>query len=393
MKITALISLTAAVFTVVKADNKLHPNAIPLVINPDHKRDFHAAMARISKRYPQLLLNGKLKAATGQVPIINYAGDSEYYGTVQVGTPAQDIKLNFDTGSSDIWFPSTYCQAAACDSHTRFNTEASSTYEKDGRTWSISYGDGSGAVGILGSDIVSVAGIAVRQTIGLSTDETAQFITSPEDGLFGLGFAAIESVKGVMPFLDNAIAANALTLPVVSAFLPSVRRNGGKGGYYLFGGIDNSQFDGNLTYVPVTKEGYWQINISDIKFGGSSLGASSEGIIDTGTTLIVLSNTVAYQIHQNIPGAFYSSEAGGYLVPCDLTSSTGSISFTMGGQDFQVPLADFAWAPVTSGGETCYSGVQGGENLWILGDVFIKNNYCVFDHSPAPSIGIAPLKY
>ncbi|KAF9355279.1 Type I transmembrane sorting receptor [Mortierella sp. AD094] len=396
MKFTALIPLAAAVLAVVKADTTPQGTAIPLVANPNHKRDFHSAMARINKRYPQLRLGNRLKATagTGKVPLTDVGRDSEYYGAIQVGTPGQTIHLNFDTGSSDIWFPSTICKAAACAKHTRFDYAASSTFQKDGRPWVIMYGDNSGAAGVLGSDIVNVGGISVRQTVGLSTDETAQFESSPEDGLFGLGFSSIESVKGVKTFMDNAIAANVLAKPVVSAFLPSVRRNGGRDGYYLFGGIDESRYTGSLTYVPVTKQGYWQVHISDVKVAGASVGVSSEGIIDTGTTLIIIGSAIVAQLHKSINGATYSSVEGGWLVPCSLESSTDSISFTMGGQDFQVPLADLAWSPIAVGSSTCFSGIQGGEDgLWILDDVFIKNNYCVFDHSTNPSIGIASLKY
>ena len=203
---------------------------------------------------------------------------------MEVGNPPQTFNLNFDTGSADIWFPTLSCKSPACTAHTRYNASASSTYRKDGRLWDITYGDGSEANGILASDMVNVGGIQVRQTIGLATNESVDFETSPEDGLFGLGFRSIQSVPGVKTFMDNAIAANAVTLPVVSAYLPSVRRNGGKDGHYIFGAIDDTKFQGNLTYVPVTKRGYWQISIEDVSFNGKSLNHTTQGIIDTGTT-------------------------------------------------------------------------------------------------------------
>jgi hypothetical protein len=306
--------------------------------------------------------------------------------------------LDFDTGSSDIWFPTVDCNTKACKAHHRFNAKKSSTYKKDGRPWDISYGDDSSASGILGSDIVNVGGIKVRQTIGLATNESDQLASSPEDGLFGLGFNNIESVSGVRTFLDNAIDAKAIAQPLVSVFLPSVRRNGGKGGNYLFGAIDNTQFTEPLSYVPVTSQGYWQIHISDAKYNTKSLTQASEGIIDTGTTLIIVGDAVAKAIHKNIKGAVDSSKdpnVGGWTVPCSLAkTSKDNVAFTMGGKDFFVPVADLAWAPTDNTGKTCFSGIQGGQNgLWILGDVFIKNNYCVFEQSATPRIGIAPLKY
>ncbi|KAF9173302.1 hypothetical protein BGX20_003564 [Mortierella sp. AD010] len=390
MKITALVSLAAAVLAFADASPVHRPShrgtAVSLTRNSNYKHNVHAEINKLNKRYPSL----QILAESGTVPLTDVNPDVEYYGSVSVGTPAQVVKLDFDTGSSDIWFPSTSCTTTACKKHTRFNTSKSSTYKRDGRSWSISYGDGSSASGTLGSDIVSVGGISVRQTIGLATKESSQFGSSPEDGLFGLGFASIESVSGVLTFMDNAIAAGVVAEPVVSVFLPSERVFNGEGGEYIFGGIDSSKYTGSLTYVPVTQEGYWQVSIDDIGYNGQSLGEYSQGIIDTGTTLIIVGDDAAEAIHDNIEGA-YNDYENGWIVPCSLQSSSDTISFSMGGSSFNVAVADLAFEDLGDGSGNCFSGVQGGQDdLWILGDVFIKNNYCVFDHGNA-QIGIAPL--
>ncbi|KAF8975337.1 hypothetical protein BGZ46_009200 [Entomortierella lignicola] len=398
MKITVLVSLAAAVLAFAEASpikiSTKHGHAIPLSRNPNYKPNTKAQIAKMSARYGNKALSG----STGTVPLTNVNHDVEYYGSVSVGTPAQVFKLDFDTGSSDIWFPSSSCNTKACKAHTRFDSSKSSTFNKDGRTWKISYGDKSSASGILGSDIVSVGGISVRQTIGLATSESTQFSKSPEDGLFGLGFNTIESVSGVKTFLDNAIAAGVVAQPVISVFLPSYRRNGGVGGQYLFGGIDSTKYSGDLTYIDVSQPGYWQVPMDDITYNGSSLGQSSQGIVDTGTTLVIIGTAAAQAVHKNIPGAVFnpatSTDAAYWAVPCSLQSSTDNVGFTLGGATFNIPVADIAYEDLGDGSGNCYSGVQGGQDdLWILGDVFIKNNYCVFDQGATPRIGIAPLKY
>ncbi|KAF9434138.1 1,3-beta-glucanosyltransferase [Entomortierella beljakovae] len=394
MKFTTLIPLAVAVLAFVDAipiNRRPHGarkgHAVGLSRNPHFKHNTRAQMNKLNHRYPGINI-----LSAGTVPLTDVSPDLEYYGTVSIGTPAQDVKLDFDTGSSDIWFPSSACTTSACKKHTQFNPSESSTYEKDGRSWNIAYGDGSTASGILGIDVVNVGGVSVKQTIGLATQESSQFGSGPSDGLFGLGFDTIESVSGVKTFMDNAIAAGVLDQPVISVFLPSVRRNGGVGGEYLFGGIDTSKFTGELTYVPVSQEGYWQVAIDDAGFNSQSLGQSSQGIVDTGTTLIIVSDDAAQAIHDNIQGAT-NDPNNGWLVPCTLSTSTDNISFTMGGTAFNVPLADLAYEDIGDGSGNCVSGVQGGQNdLWILGDVFIKNNYCVFDQGNS-QIGIAPLSY
>ncbi|KAG0050324.1 hypothetical protein BGZ89_003881 [Linnemannia elongata] len=394
MKRIPLISLIVATASVASAspinvNNRTTTYAVPLTRNPYFKPNAQAQVAKLNRRYPDLKV---LVGSIGSVPLTDVYPDLEYYGTVSVGTPAQALKLNFDTGSSDTWFPSSTCNTPACKKHTRFNSAQSSTFQKDGRGWSMGYGDGSSSSGYLGSDMMNVGGLQVRQTIGLATEESSQFGKSPEDGLFGLGFNSIESVRGVKTFMDNVIAAGLLVQPVVSVFLPSQRLFNGDGGEYLFGGVDTSKFTGPLKYVPVTRKGYWQVAIRDALFNGHSLNQASEGIIDTGTTLIIISNAAAAAVHDNIPNAVFES-GNGWLVPCSIRDdNTQRVSFNMGGSDFHVALADLAYQDVGDG--LCYSGIQGGqEDLWILGDVFIKNNYCVFSQTSSPSVGIAPIKY
>ncbi|KAF8939951.1 aspartic proteinase IV [Dissophora ornata] len=403
MKITFLVSLAAAVMVLTDAAPvNRRPNlgktqhksvhhgghSIPLTRNSNFKHNTRGQMAKLNRRYPGI----NILASSGSVPLTDSNPDLEYYGTVSIGTPGQDFKLDFDTGSADIWFPSSTCTTSGCKAHSQFDSSKSSTFKEDGRSWSVSYGDGSTASGILGTDAVNVGGISVQQTIGLATSESSQFASGPSDGLFGLGFDSLESVSGVQTFMDNAIAAGVLSQSVVSVFMPSVRRNGGVGGEYLFGGIDTSKFSGELTYVPISQQGYWQIAIDDVGYNGQSIGQSSQGIVDTGTTLVIVSDTAAQAIHANIQGAT-NDPTNGWLVPCSLSSSTDNVSFTMAGTAFNVPVADLAFEAVGDGSGNCVSGVQGGQNdLWILGDVFIKNNYCVFDQGNS-QVGIAPLNY
>lgn len=95
MKITALVSLAAAVMAIAEAaPTKNNGHAVNLTRNPHYKPNSKAQFAKLNKRYPGLNI---LKASTGTVPLTDVSPDLEYYGTASVGTPAQNFKLDFDT--------------------------------------------------------------------------------------------------------------------------------------------------------------------------------------------------------------------------------------------------------------------------------------------------------
>ncbi|KAF9369143.1 hypothetical protein CPB97_003876, partial [Podila verticillata] len=110
MKITALVSLAVAVLAFTEAspiDRRPQPDnnghSVPLTINKNFKHNGRAQIAKLAARYPQLGLQERFAhlrnnaASSGHVPLTDVPTDLEYYGSVSVGTPAQVVKLDFDT--------------------------------------------------------------------------------------------------------------------------------------------------------------------------------------------------------------------------------------------------------------------------------------------------------
>ncbi|KAG1252412.1 hypothetical protein G6F68_011797 [Rhizopus microsporus] len=177
--------------------------------------------------------------------------------------------------------------------NTMYNPNQSSTYAKDGRTWSISYGDGSSASGILGTDTVTLGGLKIaKQTIELAKREATSFQSGPSDGLLGLGFDSITTVRGVKTPVDNLISQGLISKPIFGVYLG--KESNGGGGEYIFGGYDSSKYSGSLTTIPVdNSNGWYGITIKGTTIGSSKVSSSFSAILDTGTTLLILPNNVA----------------------------------------------------------------------------------------------------
>lgn len=117
--------------------------------------------------------------------------DAAYISPVAIGSPGQQLNLDFDTGSSDFWMFNDRLGTGATAGHRIFNSSQSTTFRNtSGLSWRITYGDGSGAAGVVGKDTVNIGGATVTsQAIELATAVSRSFIADiGSDGLVGLGF-------------------------------------------------------------------------------------------------------------------------------------------------------------------------------------------------------------
>ncbi|XP_019402050.1 PREDICTED: cathepsin E [Crocodylus porosus] len=325
-------------------------------------------------------------------PLINYL-DVEYFGQISIGSPPQNFTVLFDTGSSNLWVPSIYCVSPACAEHARFHPSNSSTYNEVGTPFSIQYGTGS-LTGIIGSDQVTVEGITVvNQQFAESVSEPGStFVDAEFDGILGLAYPSL-AVDGVIPVFDNMMAQNLVELPVFSVYM-SRNPESSAGGELLFGGFDTSHFSGTLSWVPVTKQGYWQIQLDNIQVFNSVVlcAEGCQAIVDTGTSLITGPPSDIKQIQNAISATPVDGE---YAVDCNNLNMLPDVTFTINGIPYTLSAEAYTLMDYSDGMAICTSGFQGmniqppAGPLWILGDVFIRQFYTVFDRGNN-RVGLAP---
>ncbi|RDW62222.1 putative aspartic proteinase [Coleophoma cylindrospora] len=316
------------------------------------------------------------------------AGGVEYLVPVSVG--GQTLNLDFDTGSSDLWVFSSQLAASSRSGHSYYTSSKSTTYSAlSGYTWDISYADGSGASGNVGTDTVVIGGTTVKkQAVELATKVSSTFVSDSSDGLVGLAFDSINTVSPVQQKTFFTNAKSSLNAALFSAYLPF-----NADGTYDFGYTDSSHYTGTIEYATVdSSNGFWEFPSTGYKIGTSSTVhtiSGQTGIADTGTTLILTADAMVTAYYAQVSGATYSSSAGGYIFPCSATLPT--LSFKIGPTYYAtIPASLMNFG--TYSGSKCFGSLQsaGGGSQNIYGDVFFNAYYGVFS-ATGPKFGFAPI--
>lgn len=299
--------------------------------------------------------------------------DFSYFATVKVGSQQQEMWLALDTGSPSSWVFSSDCSTETCTKHHTFDTSESSSYLSNGSTFSIGYGSGQ-VKGNLGQDTLSIAGLDVTLSFGLAESATAAFDSYPFDGILGLGRSYTGGWQ--MPSFMDIVAQNGLISSNIIGFSLSRTSDDKKDGEINFGTVDTTKYDGDIVYTAINADA-WTIPIDDAHVNGVACNFTGKSaIIDSGTTYILIPPADAATLFGLVPGSSKSGE--NYIIPCD---STATIEFEFSGVNYSIEPEDYIGSQTDSG---CISTIVGHQssaaNTWLIGYVFLKNVYSVFDY-------------
>ncbi|KAF7313458.1 Acid protease [Mycena chlorophos] len=303
--------------------------------------------------------------------------DTTFVVTLQLGTPRRNFDVILDSGSGDFWVDSDQCSnnGAGCGNHTFLGPNESSSLVRLNKGFSIEYGSGS-AAGEVVNDTIVLGGMLIDNfTFGVAHNISDSFANDPlADGLMGLSKPSL-STQGVPPAPIVMRDVGFFHQAIVSYRLPRSLDHVNNG-EVTFGGLDPAKFDpSTLVTINSTDSGFWIIPLEGASVNGNAVTLNStQALMDTGTTLLVLPTADAIAVHAQIPGA-QQQQSGQFNIPCN---TTASVSVRFGGNDFEISPEDLLFA---SGGRTtgdCTSGIgsfnQPG-NQWLVGDTFLKSVY------------------
>ncbi|KAF9921450.1 hypothetical protein FBU30_008493 [Linnemannia zychae] len=311
-----------------------------------------------------------------RIPLKSIGKVSGYYGQVQIGNPKQSFDVVFDTGSSDLWIPSSKCIEDGCISHNRFDGVHSESYKTTETPFEIEYGTGE-VSGVVSEDIITLGDLSSKNPIRFAESLTSSslFGRAVFDGVFGLAYQEMSSSGERPPFLAM-MDQKTVKHGMFGFFM-------GKGfGELSFGGYDSSKVQGGdeILWTKVVKKGYWEIKVDKIKTDNADfISKPVHALVDTGTTQIIMPVNLARHIHAKLlPGARHIHD-GIYSLPCN-GNNMPMLRVQMGGKMFEVPPSLYTLQEIAPG--RCMSGFAGEEvdgSTWILGDVFLRTVYSIFD--------------
>ena len=271
-------------------------------------------------------------------------------------------------------------------------------------------------------------------SFGVATRVSDDFVYFPIDGIMGLG-PQNASTQNVPTIMDDLVAKRLINEKLFGIALAR-HTDAVNDGVVNFGAVDAGLFEGELNFMPsLSQNGLWEIKVDDTSVDGRGAGISGRtAVIDSGTSLILVPPGDALKLHSIIPGAQTNGDV--FAVPCNTTSN---IEFTFGGVKYKVPPKDYVSDMINADEDICQSLITGrvisppppllerklkirmvtnkkkcivtseslicaqvkkiknhriitheanklsqqqqvlSKSTWLLGDVFLKNVYSVFD--------------
>lgn len=380
---------------------------------------------------------------------------SAYYGTLQVGTPAQPYTFVFDTGSGHMVLPSGYCQSRTCKAHKRYRRNASTSaldIDFDGEIVDmtqprdqISVQFGTGEIsGVFIDDIVCMEDSILESLAGQSSSAAdiqanddlphgcmrMRFIAATEmsedpfmsfkfDGVLGLGLGGLSKTEQ-FNFI-NMIAGPAKNwgAELPNTFAVFLAEHQDEDSELSIGGWNQDHLQDDMYWNPVLDPelGHWLIKVKSVRVNDEVLDFCKDGtcraVVDTGTSLMAVPSKAFPQVYERLR---YAAPVSGFCTGKgpQLHFELEHFTITMGPEDWARPEwyethqdTEIAWpeqaehqdSELTRRDMYCRPMLMAmdipepvGPKLFILGEPVMRKYYTVYD-SDKKMVGVGRAKH
>ena len=154
--------------------------------------------------------------------------------------------------------------------------------------------------------------------------------------------------------------------------------------FYTFGYIDQDALTASgasePNYADVdSSQGFWQIQSTSATINGETVTRSGNtSIMDTGTTLCMVDDSLVEAVYKAIPGSKYDQNNQGYVFPSNTSADDlPDVQLAIGDTMVAFQKEDLGFADVGNG--MVYGSIQsrGSMDMDIYGDAVLKAMYAV----------------
>ncbi|KAK0504551.1 aspartic peptidase domain-containing protein [Armillaria luteobubalina] len=320
------------------------------------------------------------------------------------GPQVQNLPFVLSTATGYTSVAGTSCSSCGSD---LYNTSASTSAHQLPQSQDISMWSGSTSGSLITEDCSLKQGNGspwkyTNQTILVANQSQTIVPSSGFSGVVGLGSNARDGNFGAS-FAGNWLSQNPTRSNFTYAFALDSPRSGTNGGMLHLLAQDNSSFQGDVTWKPMSDfnssstNSDWSVNLDGWSFQSGGSGKISQSgdlvaVLDPFFATIRFPQAQARSIYSSLNGATIysnSSDTITWIVPCDTKMS---FTFTFG--NFITTLDQTSLLRSNQQGQ-CISYIEAwtdnNVNEYVLGASFISAVYLIFNLSGASggSVGIA----
>ena len=321
-----------------------------------------------------------------------YSNNEDQAYSVNITLNAKDYPVLIDTGSPYLWLYSTDCQDDSCKDKKLFDPNDANL--KNG-TFALSYDSGV-ASGLIYDDAIIIGGFETHNfSFGVADKVPDLFENYGFSGVLGLPAdnTSNTGLVNAISFLSENGNIDSSKFTICFGDYDSDTENNG---LLFFGSTKEILHDGDIYESPIIQEAvsHWeieiesvyvndyQINFDSIQINGEQSNTSRIGLLDSGTTSLVLSENDANRLHSFFDSSI--TDGQNYAILCNST-----LEFIFEISDKNWTLTPDMYIGSQYGSDTdldgyCISNIQGldstADGAWILGILFMKDKYVEFDY-------------